>query len=158
MTSNDWDIFLHVKFESFDKSEICQKKELVLGHAQDLPAKANARFVNRQAVPHGGFIEVIFSVKRGQAAAITLLSEHVCIPVKGWARNIGWAYNGCQKAIQHIPIIGKPLEKIAPDAYQNLRVNYEVEVANDGMCKYVINLKRDSGEDELLTWEGTAQI
>ena len=63
---------------------------------------------------------------------------------------IGGVYNYAQEAIRFIPIVGKPLEKLVPDAYQTVWVLYRVEVDDDMTMAYDIQLNTDSSKTALL--------
>jgi hypothetical protein len=153
MNNLGWDIFLDVKFLSFDRSELLHKNRIIIEQAKQLPIKAESMFIENERVPYGGFIQILLSAKRSTAPARIFLNERVKIPDKKWLSRLLTFYNNSQVAIQHIPYIGKPLEKLVPDAKQQVRLHYEVSITEKKCLSYFIHLNH-SDNTNLLVFRG----
>jgi hypothetical protein len=153
MNNLGYDIYLEVKLLSFDRSEVVQKSSIVLEQARQLPIQIESFLIEKEKVPCGGFIQLSLKAGRSATSGRTILSEIRKIPLKKWYSYIGGFYNNSQKALQHLPAIGKPLEKIAPDAYQKVKLHYHISVTEEKQVSYWIHLNR-SDNTTLLVFQG----
>ncbi|MGA2092212.1 MAG: hypothetical protein ABSH16_02235 [Sedimentisphaerales bacterium] len=136
------DIYLDVKLLSFDQSVVMQKSSIILEQEKQLPIETDSFFIEKEKAPCGGSIEISLKTGRSTINTRTLRSELKKIPVEKWYSYIGEFYNNGQEAIRHIPVVGKVLEKIAPDAYQKIKIHYHVSVTEEKQVSYWIHINR----------------
>ncbi len=148
------DIYLEVALLSFDRSDVVQKSQIVLEQGKQLPAKSDSIFIEKEKAPYGGLIRISLIAKRSAATTRKILDECKKIPVAKWYSSFGSIFNRAQKAIQHIPVVGKPLEKVVPDAYQNVKLSYEMSVTEEKKLIYWTGLIRTSDNITLLVFQG----
>ncbi len=167
MDTIGWDLYLDVKLLGFDNSFVLQKSKLIIEHSTILPFSRISLFLQKDKIPCGGFIKIQLTAKHGQTTSKVknLLLEHRKIPHKKTLSRIGLLYNKCQKFIQKIPVVGKALEEIAPDAFQRINLNCYIEMASDRNCCYKINLMQSSDSKKefhkgeyLLQFKGTTHL
>lgn len=144
MDTVGWDIYLDVSLLKFDKSEVIQKSEIVLEQGKQLPAKSHSIFIEKAQAPYGGYIRISLMAKRSAGSTRKILDECKKIPIRKWYSHIGKIFNTGQKAIQHIPVVGKPLEQLVPDAFQNVKLSYEISVTEEKKLIYWMGLIRTS--------------
>jgi len=154
MDTVGWDIYLDISLLSFDKSEVIQKSQIVLEQGKHLPAKSDSIFIERAQAPYGGHIRISLMAKRSAGAMRKILDECKKIPVAKWYSYFGSIFNSGQKAIQNIPIVGKPLEKVVPDAFQNVKLSYEISVTEEKKLIYWMGLIRTSDNITLSVFQG----
>ena len=152
MDTIGWDIYLDVALLSFDKSDVVKKSQIVLEQGKQLPAKSDSIFIEKAKVPYGGLIRISLTAKRSAAATRKILDECKKIPVAKWYSYFGSIFNSVQKAIQHIPVVGKPLEKVVPDTFQNVKLSYEIFVTEEKKLIYWMGLIRTSDNITLLVF------
>lgn len=155
MDTLGWDIYLGITLLSFDKKEIRNKDQIVLEQARKLPIKIDSLFLKETKVPCGGFVHISLIARRSAATTRKFLDEHKRIPAQNWFSFLGTIYNNGQRAIQHIPIVGRPLESMAPDAYQNVRISQCISVTDEKKLTYSVRLLGHSSENELLDFQGS---
>ena len=146
------DIYLTVKFLSFDGSEVTKRGQILIEKAKQLPVKIHSMFIEGASVPCGGYIEISLTAKRFTSRQI--LDEYKKIPSGKWHSFLGSVFNNGQKAIQHIPVVGKPLEKILPDAWQSVKLSCELSVTEDKKLSYWMGLIRRRDDITLLVFKG----
>jgi len=149
-----WDIYLEVRFFKFDGSEVMNKSKIILEQGKTLPLKLYDIFVDEIGLPYKGRLKIALTVKRTASIKREILSVDTEIPPLKWYSYIGHCYNVGQKALQHIPVIGKPLEKIAPDAFQKVKLVYEISLTNERTINYWIALLRCKDKLCLKTFKG----
>lgn len=154
MDTIGWDIYLDVSLLGFDKSEVIQKSQIVLEQGKQLPAKTDSIFIEKAKAPYGGVIRISLVAKRSAAGMRKILDECKKIHVAKWYSYFGSIFNSCQKAIQHIPIVGKPLENVVPDAFQNVKLSYEISVTEENKLIYWMGLIRTSDNITLSVFRG----
>ena len=152
MVTLGWDIYLDVKLLSFDKSEVTKRGQILIEQAKRLPVKSHSMFIEGANVPCGGYIQISLMAKRSTSRKI--LDEYRKIPAGKWYSYLGTIFNNGQKAIQHIPWLGKPLEKIVPDASQRVKLSCELSVTEDKKLSYWMGLIRPSDNITLLVFQG----
>lgn len=148
------DIYLDVSLLSFDKSEVIQKSQIVLEQGKQLPTKSDSIFIERAHAPYGGHIRISLMAKRSAGATRKILDECKKIPLVRWFSHVGTFFNNGQKAIQHIPVVGRPLEQLVPDAYQNVKLSYEISVTEEKKLIYRMELIRTSDNSPLSVFGG----
>jgi len=154
MDTIGWDIYLDVSFLKFDGSDVQNKSLIILEQGKTLPLKLYDIFVDEVRVPYKGRIKIALTVKRSASITRKILSVDTEVPPIKWYSYIGHGYNICQKALQHIPVIGKPLEKVAPDAFQKVKLVYEISLTETRLMKYWIGLLRCADKQNLRTFKG----
>ena len=154
MDTVGWDIILDVSLLGFDKSDVIQKNQIVLEQGKELPASVNSIFIKKAKAPYRGRIRISLTAKRSAATGRKILDECKIIPVARWYSHIGNIFNGGQKAIRHIPWLGKPLEEVVPDAFQNVKLNYAISVTNEKKLIYRMGLVRTRDSHGLLVFRG----
>jgi len=154
METIGWDIYLGIALLSFDRSDVAQKNQIVLEQGKQLPAKSDSIFIEKAKAPYGGFIRISLMAKRSAATTRKILDACKKIPVAKWYSHFGSIFNSAQKAIQHIPVVGKALEKVVPDAFQNLKLSYEISVTEERKLIYWMGLIRTNDNITLSVFQG----
>lgn len=149
-----WDIYLDVALLSFDRSDVVQKSQIVLEQGKLLPAKSDSIFIEKAKVPCGGLVRISLLAKRSAAVTRKILEECKEIPIVKWYSHFGHIFNSAQKALQYIPIVGKPLEKAVPDAFQNVKLSYEISTTEEKKLIYWMGLIRTSDNITLSVFQG----
>lgn len=158
MDTLGWDITLDVTLFGFNKSEISHKRHIILDRTRTLPIREKAVFIKKTNIPSGGFVKIILQAKSSGATPKTIFEEFRKIPTKGILSCFGKLYNDCQEIIRLIPLVGKALEKTAPDAFQRVKVYYDLLIGEKKELSYIIKLlKGDSGK-RLLALEGDLRL
>lgn len=137
---------------SFDKSEVANRGQILIEQAKQLPVKTHSFFIEKAKAPCGGYIQISLMAKRSTSRKI--LDEYRKIPPGKWYSYLGTIFNNSQKAIQHIPIVGKPLEKIVPDVFQTVKLSCELSVTENKKLSYWMGLIRQSDNIPLLVFQG----
>jgi len=150
----DWDIYLGVSLLSFDKSEVIQKSRIVLEQGKQLPAKSDSIFIERAQAPYGGYIRISLMAKRSAGATRKILDVCEKISLVRWYSHVGSIFNSGQNALRYIPVIGRPLEQLVPDAFQNVKLSYEISVTGKKKLIYRMELIRTSDNITLLVFQG----
>ena len=153
-----WDIYLDVILQSFDRSDVMQKSQIVLEQAKQLPVKIDSMFTEKARVPCGGYIRISLMAKRPATNARKIFDEYKRIPAGKWYSHLGTFYNKGQKAIQNIWGIGKAIERVIPDAFQTLKLSYELSVTEEKKLTYWIGLIGQSDNITLLVFRGEFRI
>jgi len=155
MDTLGYNINLEVKLLSFDnKTEIAHKSQTILEKPRELPAKVSSIFMKKEKVACGGFIDISLTAKTSPASTVTFLSECRVIPDKTFFSHVGTIYNNAQKTVQHIKWVGKPLEKILPDACKRINVGCEVAVTTKKELSYRIYLSQWHTYESLFVFKG----
>jgi len=154
MDTIGWDIYLDVALLSFDRSDVVQKSQIVLEQGKQLPAKSDSIFIEKAKAPYGGLIRISLMAKRSAAATRKILDECKKIPVAKWYSYFGSIFNSGQKAVQYIPIVGKALEKVVPDAFQNVKLSYEISTTEEKKLIYWMGLIGTSDNITLSVFRG----
>ncbi len=153
MNTLECDIYLDVELLSFDKkSEIMRKGRIILEKRRQLPVKTDSMFIEEVKVPCGGYIQI--SLLAQHTTSRKILDECKRIPAGKWYSHIGTIYNNGQKAIQRIAGIGKTLEGMMPDAYQKVKLSYDLSITEDKKLTYWMGLIRRSDNITLLIFRG----
>jgi hypothetical protein len=158
MNTLGWDIYLDVTLQDFDRSDVMQKSQIVLEQAKQLPVKTDSMFTEKVKAPCGGYIRISLMAKRSAANARKIFDECKKIPAGKWYSHLGTFYNKGQKAIQHIWGIGKAVERVIPDAFQTLKLSYELSVTEEKKLTYWMGLIRQSDNITLLVFRGEFRL
>jgi len=124
----------------------------VIEQGKDLPAQTDSVFIEQTKVPYAGFIQISLTAKRSGATTREFWAESREIPAVRWYSHFGRAYNKGQAALRHIPWVGKPLEEIAADAYQNVKLQYKMSVTTEKRLICEMRLIRTRDNKPLLTF------
>jgi hypothetical protein len=151
--SLEWDIYLDVILFGFDKESVVMKSQIILEKSRLLPIEANGTFVDQQKIPYDGSLQVTLKAKNKGTTRI-IIDEKKTIPNKKWYSKLGTLYNRSQEVLREIPVVGKAAEKLAPDAYQKVKVIYALSVTEAKELSYVIKLTRYDDDIELLGSSG----
>jgi len=151
MSNLGWDIYLDVTLLSYDnKSERMHKSQVIIEQARQLPIKADSMFIEKEEASYGGYIQILLTAQRSATTAKKILNVYRRIPDKKWYSRLWTFYNNGQEAIQHIPIIGKPLEKLIPDAKQQVRLHYNISITKEKYLSYFIHLNHSDNTNLLV--------
>lgn len=63
-------------------------------------------------------------------------------------------YNATQEALKDIPLVGKTIERIAPDAKQKVDCVYEIEILPDCLMRYSVLIGRERKRRRSHLFEG----
>ena len=151
--SLEWDIYLDAILFGIDKNPIVKKSQIILEKSRQLPVEASGIFVDQQKVPCDGSFQVTLEAKNKGITRI-IIEEKKTIPDKKWYSTLGTWYNRSQEALREIPVVGKTIEKLTPDAYQKVKVIYALSVTEAKELSYTIKLTRYADDIELLGFSG----
>lgn len=151
--SLEWDIYLDAILFGFDKEPVITKSQIILEKSRQLPVDVSSTFIDQQKVPCGGSLQITLKVKNKGTTRI-IIDEKKKIPDKKWHSTLGTWYNRKQEALREIPGVGKAAEKLAPDAYQKVKVIYALSVTEEKELSYNIKLARYADNIELLNFSG----
>jgi hypothetical protein len=155
--SLEWDISLDAILFGFDKETKAEKSQIILEKSRLLPIEDSRIFIDEQEIPCDGLFQIILTAKSKGVTRI-IIDEKKSIPNKKWYSSIGGLYNRCQEAIREIPVVGKPLEKIAPDWYQKVKVVCSLSITDKKELSYNIILARSADNIELLGFNGNFNL
>jgi len=151
------DIILSLSLEGFDGKELERKRAILAEKGTLLPVLKKGDFVKGVKVPVNGKAYLILGVDNGGHRVIV---EHKFRLKKSLflVHDIKSIYNATQEALKHIPVVGKTIEKIAPDAKQKVDCVYEIEISPDCLMQYSVLVGRERKRKKSLLFEGEFRV
>jgi len=147
------DITLSLTLEGFDGEEVECKRAILAEKGTPLPLLKKDDFVKGVKVPVNGKAYLILGVDNGGHRVIV---EHKFRLKKSLflVHGIKSIYNATQEALKDIPVVGKTIEKIAPDAKQKVDCVYEIEISPDCLMQYSVLVGRERKRRRSHVFEG----
>lgn len=141
------DVCVGITMLGFDGETIVASRDsILLEMDREVPCEVQRVFIDCERVPLAGTMEARV-VSRTDSMERRIAEWRKSIPSPGWYRKLLAIYNRGQKAIQVIPVVGKPLEQVAPDAFQRLQVVCTFKVDPSYLLNYEINVANIKSED-----------
>jgi len=150
------DLVLKATLKGFGGQEVFAKTITIFTAPTELPAKAEGKLFDDTSVPINGRIALELTLKRGSPLSLFQIEDE--LPVRRLDRHIGSVYNWFQGAIHHIPIVGKPLDDLLPDANQFNRVEYSVNISMDRELTYRLDVFDSAEPKPVLSYEGSHKL
>jgi hypothetical protein len=150
------DLVCEVVFLSFTKEPVKDHLGVLAESATPIPFTKKGVVVSSASVPVGGVINVRLSLLKHRTKRPVFATKEEIKTAK-WYHDVGWYWNKFQGALENVPVVGKSLEKVAPDVIQKVRLEYSVAVSKKNSLKYKITLRDTDSIDcpnILMSWEG----
>jgi len=151
------DITLSLSLEGFDGKEVESKRAILAEKGTPLPLLKKGDFVKGIKNPVNGKASLRLGVDNGGHRVVI---EHKFKIKRSLflVHRVKSIYNATQEVLEHIPIVGKILAKVAPDAKQKIDCVYEIEISPDHLMWYRVLLGRAKKPKKSHLFEGRFRV
>ncbi len=151
------DLVMQATFYRFTREQQFSKTLTLLTRTTVLPAAKKGEFLEETSVPINGYISLELRLSTIPRNPVLRIEQHE-LPVRRWDRQLGSVYNWLQRSVHHIPVVGKPVEGLLPDARQFNSLRFDVSVSVDRELTYCVELMDSASPSPVSSWKGTHQI
>jgi len=151
------DIVLEVTLEGFEEDMVQHKHQVIAEKGLLLPLKREGVLVAGRKVPVNGKVSYKLYIDQGKGR---IINEEYCElrKYRFIIHRVKGLYNSLQKIVGYVPWVGKPLEKITPDAKQKVDVAYSLDVGMDKNLNYRVLIGRIKKPKKSIISEGQFQL
>ena len=148
------DITLSLSLKGFDGKVVRSVKAILVEKGTPLPLiKEKGNFVKDVKVPVNGRAFIRLSADNGGHRVI-VEDDFVIKRSLFLIHRVKNIYNATQETLEYIPVVGKIIAKIAPDAEQIVDCVYEIEISSDGIMRYSVLVGRERKPKKSFLFEG----
>jgi len=155
------DVVLKARLLGFTGEEVTARETTVIEKGTLIPCARDGYLYENVWVPINGraYVQLFIAEKRNRV----VFENSYNLPWRGFWHGLGGLYNGLQIALRHIPVVGRTVEQMAPDAQHAVSLRYLLAVSEDGILTWCIrvghkdDLKKATALEQIIKAEAKAR-
>lgn len=151
------DLVLELTLKGFDGEQVQHKHMIIAERGLSVPLTREGVVIEGRKVPVNGAVEYKLAISDVRERVV---DEIQCDIKKSLflVHHLKGLFNGTQELLVYIPVIGKALAKIIPDAKQKVDVAYSLYVSDDRRLFYKVTIGRLKKPAKSIISQGEFQL